>query len=898
MVARSQVGGLSIEELAFMPDEIQELFDRIFNKPINSQQAADLAMRTEGWITGLLLTSQMLKTGMGDQLKVARASGIGLYEYLAQQVLDQQPMNVREFLLNTSILEEFNAQMCQEVIGKALSIQENWSNLLNQVIHNNLFVLPVDDAYTWIRYHHLFRDFLQTAIKKERPKDARTIQENLADYFTQREEWERVFEIYSDLSNSEAIVNLIEKAGSTFIAKGKINKLSEWLKALPDSVVIGNPSILSMKASIATNQRSIQEGKELLDKVVHILREQKDEKSLADNLIRRSAVLRMLGEHQAAMDDAEESIAITKKHPEVAHLYSEALRAKGAILVQTGKVNDALGFYEQILEICQKNNVEEDVARILIEIGYIHEKLGKYALAENAYEKSLAYWQSVGDSNLQPIVLNNLGVVQHLSGEFTKSFNNFEKSMHYAKATGDLRMEGYSLASIGDLYKDLDAGKEAMEAYQKAMEIAQQIEDQYLVFYLKMVRARMHLIERQYKKAERLIRSAQAVAKKSGSSYEINKYRLEQSALDIYNKEYQKAIEQLEDTTSFFKNEGYVEDSVRSEALLFLSQIKIGEKEKAEELIRDFLDRINDPDRHIPSLSILNELKQDLRSVRNIKYFQSYFSEIATNQEEYQSLIQRSRRRIRKQASIVPFAPARLEIKAFGRDDVIIKDHTLTISDWKTQTSRDLFFLFLAHPEGLTKEEVGLIFWPDSSFSELKMRFKNAIYRMRHAIGSEAVLFQDNFYQFNRAIDYEYDVQNFIVAINNFKDEKISIKKKTFLSTAINLYTGPYLPGIDETWVIADRQKYLEMFLKAVDEITKINIENKEYEEALGYCQQALKEDLYNEEIYRLIMKIYAALGNKAAISKQYEICCKVLKDELNTNPSPQTIELFESLIG
>ncbi len=488
--------------------------------------------------------------------------------------------------------------------------------------------------------------------------------------------------------------------------------------------------------------------------------------------------------------------------------------------------------------------------------------------------------------------------MQHLSGEFTKSFNNFEKSMHYAKATGDLRMEGYSLASIGDLYKDLDAGKEAMEAYQKAMEIAQQIEDQYLVFYLKMVRARMHLIERQYKKAERLIRSAQAVAKKSGSSYEINKYRLEQSALDIYNKEYQKAIEQLEDTTAFFNNEGYVEDSVRSEALLFLSQIKIGEKEKAEELIRDFIDRINDPDRHIPSLSTLNELKQDLRSVRNIKIFQPYFSEIATNLEDYQSLIQRSRRRIRKQASIVPFAPARLEIKAFGRDDVIIKDHTLTISDWKTQTSRDLFFLFLAHPEGLTKEEVGIIFWPDSSSSELKMRFKNAIYRMRHAIGSEAVLFQDNFYQFNRAIDYEYDVQNFIVAFNHFKDEKITIKKKASLSTAINLYTGPYLPDIDETWVIADRQKYLEMFLKAVDEIIKINIENKEYEEALDYCQQALKEDTCNEEIFRAIMEIYATLGNKAAISKQYEICRKVLKDELNTSPSTQTIELFESLIG
>ena len=137
MVARSQVGGLSVEELAFQPNEIEELFDKIFNKPINSEEALALASRTEGWITGLLLTSQMLKGGMGDQIKVSRASGIGLYEYLAQQVLDQQPEIVREFMLNSSILEEFNAPMCKEVIGKALHKQQKWGDLLYHVIQNN-----------------------------------------------------------------------------------------------------------------------------------------------------------------------------------------------------------------------------------------------------------------------------------------------------------------------------------------------------------------------------------------------------------------------------------------------------------------------------------------------------------------------------------------------------------------------------------------------------------------------------------------------------------------------------------------------------------------------------------------------------------------------------------------
>jgi two-component SAPR family response regulator len=332
--------------------------------------------------------------------------------------------------------------------------------------------------------------------------------------------------------------------------------------------------------------------------------------------------------------------------------------------------------------------------------------------------------------------------------------------------------------------------------------------------------------------------------------------------------------------------------------LLFLTLVKTGDKTKAEEIIREFLNRISEPDRNIPSLSVLNELKADLRSFHAGKELNKYFSDIFSLLDDYQNLTQKCRRKIRKEASVVPFAPARIEIKAFGKAEVKAGNRTLTLSDWKTQTSRDLFFLFLAHPEGMTKEEVGLIFWPDSSPAELKLRFKNAIYRMRHAIGSDAVLFQDNFYQFNRSLDYEYDVQNFIAASTRAGDEKNTAKKKSALQTVIQIYRGAYLPDVNETWVVADRQKYLEMYLKSIEELVRIALAEKDFSKALDYCQQGLKEDICNEEIYRLTMEIHAALGNKAAISKQYETCRKVLRSELNTKPSPQTTSLYEKLIA
>ena len=129
-------------------------------------------------------------------------------------------------------------------------------------------------------------------------------------------------------------------------------------------------------------------------------------------------------------------------------------------------------------------NQDQDVARVLVEIGAVSDSLGDFTAAEQAYKKSL----NTGNRLVTPfgrlICLITWECLQHSIGDFENSFLNLEKAMQYANINGNLRMEGYSLASIGDLYRDLEAFKEAQDAYQKAVDIAQQIEDQFLIFYL------------------------------------------------------------------------------------------------------------------------------------------------------------------------------------------------------------------------------------------------------------------------------------------------------------------------------------------------------------------------------------------------------------------------------
>ena len=76
----------------------------------------------------------------------------------------------------------------------------------------------------------------------------------------------------------------------------------------------------------------------------------------------------------------------------------------------------------------------------------------------------------------------------------------------------------------------------------------------------------------------------------------------------------------------------------------------------------------------------------------------------------------------------------RLEITSFG--DIVVRHNqrVVELSDWQTREARDLF-LFLLQSPALTKEQIGLVFWPDISPARLKVRFKINIYRIRQAIG-------------------------------------------------------------------------------------------------------------------------------------------------------------------
>ncbi len=143
---------------------------------------AVLVERTEGWPAGLYLAALSLRGHPSPSAFVRQFSGDNRFitDFLAEEVLSRQPHEIRQFLVRTSILSRFSAPLCDAVIGSA-----NGAGIIDVLDRENLFVVPLDDARRWFRYHSLFAQMLRGYLTRTEPGLVATLHERARDWHRQ-----------------------------------------------------------------------------------------------------------------------------------------------------------------------------------------------------------------------------------------------------------------------------------------------------------------------------------------------------------------------------------------------------------------------------------------------------------------------------------------------------------------------------------------------------------------------------------------------------------------------------------------------------------------------------------------------------------------------------------------
>jgi len=239
--ARGQLSELRQSDLRFTAGEAEAFFKQNGRPDLTAGQINALSLRTEGWVAGLQLAALSLpgQTELAPFIEEFGGSHRYVIDFLAEEVLSQQPEPLVHFLVQTSILDRLNGSLCDAVIQ-----DQGSGSILKELEEKNLFLLPLDEHRQWYRYQPLFRDFLRTHLEDE----ARTrLHARAAAWFLTHELPSEAVNHARASDDVTLLVNTITRVAPAAFNRGSHSALLGWLNYVPEQQLLANSDLAIYK---------------------------------------------------------------------------------------------------------------------------------------------------------------------------------------------------------------------------------------------------------------------------------------------------------------------------------------------------------------------------------------------------------------------------------------------------------------------------------------------------------------------------------------------------------------------------------------------------------------------------------------------------------------------------
>ena len=236
--ARGQLTELRAADLRFTPSEAAEFLNQVMGLNLSVENISALEARTEGWIAGLQLAALSMQGHQDVPGFIQAFAGDHRYivDYLVEEVLQRQPEPIRNFLLQTAILDRLNGPLCDAVTG-----QPGGKARLETLQRGNFFLIPLDDKRHWYRYHHLFADVLHMHLMTEQPDQIPALHRRASEWYEQNGLAADAIRHALAAEDFERAADLIERAVPAMSRSRHEATLLGWLKSLPNELVRARP---------------------------------------------------------------------------------------------------------------------------------------------------------------------------------------------------------------------------------------------------------------------------------------------------------------------------------------------------------------------------------------------------------------------------------------------------------------------------------------------------------------------------------------------------------------------------------------------------------------------------------------------------------------------------------
>jgi DNA-binding SARP family transcriptional activator/TolB-like protein len=251
-----------------------------------------------------------------------------------------------------------------------------------------------------------------------------------------------------------------------------------------------------------------------------------------------------------------------------------------------------------------------------------------------------------------------------------------------------------------------------------------------------------------------------------------------------------------------------------------------------------------------------------------------------------------------------PIDDGSLEIYLLGPFRVVVDGRLVTERHWGRRKPKQLIKLLALQPHHQLHREQAIEFlWPESDPESAANNLHKAIHMARHALepllkspsNSHFVLTQGQQVLLNAPGRLWIDVEDFeqrVVAVSAGSNVQAC-------EDARALYNGELLPEDRyDDWAAVRRERLQNLHRELLAKIARLYETLGEHRLAIERLQELATADMSDEATHRNLMRLYALTSNKHQALRQYQICCDVLKKELDAEPDHETLELRQRIMS
>lgn len=843
LLARGEARSLGGQALAFTPDEIDQLFQLTLGTT-DPDERQRLSRDCAGWATAVALT---LTTRSTAALPSADDRAM-LYAYLTNQVLDQLPAELREFALDSAILDDIDSQRCD-----LLRQRNDSAELLSELIRRNVFVAPAgDNAF---RYHPLFHEFLLDLLRRQKLRYHALIAA-AAVVARQERRWEWVFELAVQASQWSIAADLIAAAGQQLRMEGRHTTLLSWLERLP--LQYHRPEHYYLKARLLADKGQLNDALIALD---FAARGGERERMLAQLL--RARIEQTLGHFDIAADLVAPYLDSAQVPIE---WQPQVLRLDGVRLARQGRYDLAQQRLEAALELIREGGELVDVAIINQDLGVVQMGLGAVDRAEQYLRTADACWQQVGEVIHRSTILNNLGVVLLKRGRLVDAERQLTSALEVAHQFDRPRDQALIRASLGDVAIAAGQPSRASEHYTLGYTIAAENGFGWLTNYLLAAgthsarlcgdRATLQTaLERlQIASANTRIECAWIKAALAGARWTME--------LPGVAQPIEEALDLLADSES--------DADERSLYSLLYAQILF-----SQGYLRDaqrVFDQLTEHATRLISLSTLAcwaAVAPDL---------------LQAMADQGQVLAVRLQQQMPADIVTITSVPLLL-IRTLGAEQIIRNGEP--ISGGGPLTREVFFCLLAAGPTGLAGDTLREHIWGEMG-DPTGQALKTAIKRVRRDICD--VVLEGGNYVVRLPARSAYDVQQFLELVRRPTTTER-------LQTAVNLYKGPYLPRIEQPWVSSLRDRLAERYVEAQVELGT-TLAQSDPQAALEHFRAALVSNPSHVGALVGAMQAETGLGRRPQALARFQSYATYMVNELGLDPDAAVEQVYRQILN